>query len=53
VSSLRKWTYRVAAVYGALALAVVAIGVGTMENKNTLEVNSARSPNHASSALSP
>jgi hypothetical protein len=47
---VRKWTYGVAVVYGALALAVIIIAVGTMGRKNTLEAS--RVPdNHASSAL--
>ena len=47
---LRKWTYGVAVVYGALALAVV-IGVGTMGSKNTLEANSAPAHVQTGSAL--
>jgi hypothetical protein len=48
---LRRWTYGVAVVYGALALALVLVGLGRMGSRNTLEANSALVPNQASSAL--
>jgi glucose uptake protein GlcU len=44
---LRKWTYGVAVVYGALALAVVVVGLGSRGSKTTLEAKSA--PAHYSS----
>jgi glucose uptake protein GlcU len=48
---LRKWSYGIAAVYGALALALVGIGVGLGGSKNTLQANSGAAHNNISSAL--
>jgi glucose uptake protein GlcU len=44
---LRKWKYGVAVVYGALALAVVIVGLGTMGTKNSLQADGAPTHNHA------
>jgi hypothetical protein len=48
---VRKWTFGVAIVYGALAAAIVLVGLGTMGSNNTLQANSTPTHSHISSAL--
>jgi hypothetical protein len=38
---IRKWTYGVAAVYGALALALLLVGLWTAGSKNVIEASRA------------